>query len=253
MRFYIDKNDIDTISKEAYIRDLEDIVHISKALRKDIGDEIEVCVPEKAIYNCCIENISKKEIFLKVNFQTDMQGELDFSVDLYQGVVKSAKWDFIIQKNVEFGVNSIIPVQMMRSVSKFGEDKASKKTDRWQKIAISAAKQCYRGTIPLVHEPIGFKQTLEAFADYDLIIIAYENEKNMKLSDIYMEIKPDIRIAIFIGPEGGISDEEIEEIQNLDFYEDKIKIITLGNRILRCESAGMYLMSQLNYIGEINE
>lgn len=254
MRFYIEEKNVDELSSKIFIDSMEDIIHISKSLRMREGDGIEICVPKKNVYNCKIESISKKKIFLDIINTSDITGELPFEVDLFQGIVKSTKWDFIIQKNVEFGISKVIPVMMSRSVSKLIEEKSNKKLERWQKISNSAAKQCFRGIIPRVEAPISFSEMIEMFKDYDLILVAYENEFNIGLANIVDEVKKGSKIGIVIGTEGGISDKEIQALRDYSKeHSNKVRIITLGQRILRCESAGMYLLAQLNYIGEINE
>ena len=152
--------------------------------------------------------------------------------------------ELIIQKNTEVGVNNIVPVIMERTVVKLDEKVASKKLDRWQKIAEIAAKQSMRDIIPNIKSII---KTKEIDVDgYDVVLVAYENEEhNMlkaELKKLESQNKQEYNIAIAIGPEGGISEKEIELLD-----EKNVKFVSLGKRILRTETAGLVMAGNILY------
>lgn len=221
----------------------EDVKHIKNVLRKQIGDKIEVCNQETGdSYKCEIKNFSEDEIKTNIieklkNIQEKVQ------VDIYQGLPKSDKMELIIQKSVELGANAIIPVNMKRCVVKIeGKDEA-KKTDRWQKIAESAAKQCGRSFIPKVKNLINVKDICNLINEYDTIIVAYENEKENTLkSELQKLDSANLKIGIVIGPEGGFEESDIKLLR-----ENGAKIVTLGDRILRTETVALNVLSIIMY------
>lgn len=151
--------------------------------------------------------------------------------------------ELIIQKNVELGVYDIRPVTMKRTIVKFDSKKVLSKVARWQKIAESAAKQSKRGIIPKVFEPISFSAMLTQLSMYDMVIVPYENEHGMKRTrEIISKLTLLKSIAIVIGPEGGFSDEEISKLRELS-----CESLTLGNRILRTETAGLACIAMIGY------
>lgn len=221
----------------------EDVKHIKNVLRKQIGDKIEVCNQDTGdSYKCEIKNFSEDEIKTNIieklkNIQEKVQ------VDIYQGLPKSDKMELIIQKSVELGANAIIPVNMKRCVVKLeGKDEA-KKTDRWQKIAESAAKQCGRSFIPEVKNLINVKDICNLINEYDAIIVAYENEKENTLkSELQKLNSANLKIGIVIGPEGGLEESDIKLLR-----ENGARIVTLGNRILRTETVALNVLSIIMY------
>ena len=221
----------------------EDVKHIKNVLRKQIGDKIEVCNQDTGdSYKCEIKNFSEDEIKTNIieklkNIQEKVQ------VDIYQGLPKSDKMELIIQKSVELGANAIIPVNMKRCVVKLeGKDEA-KKTDRWQKIAESAAKQCGRSFIPEVKNLINVKDICNLINEYDAIIVAYENEKENTLkSELQKLDSANLKIGIVIGPEGGLEENDIKLLR-----ENGARIVTLGNRILRTETVALNVLSIIMY------
>ena len=221
----------------------EDVKHIKNVLRKQIGDKVEVCNQDTGdSYKCEIKNFSEDEIKINIieklkNIQEKVQ------VDIYQGLPKSDKMELIIQKSVELGANAIIPVNMKRCVVKLeGKDEA-KKTDRWQKIAESAAKQCGRSFIPEVKNLINVKDICNLINEYDAIIVAYENEKENTLkSELKKLDSANLKIGIVIGPEGGLEENDIKLLR-----ENGARIVTLGNRILRTETVALNVLSIIMY------
>lgn len=228
-----------------YIKN-EDVNHIKNVLRKKVADKIEVCNQETGdTYLCEIEQLDDNEILTKIIEKLN-ETETNIKIDIYQGLPKAEKMELIIQKSVELGVNSIIPISLKRCVVKLEGKDQNKKIERWQKIAESAAKQCGRNIIPKIGNIIKIKQFEELSKNYDSLIVAYENEKEYTLKQEIQKIKQsnkkELKIAVVIGPEGGLAEEEIETLKNYG-----ANIVTLGKRILRTETVALNILSILMY------
>ena len=224
----------------------EDVNHIKNVLRKKVEDKIEVCNQETGdTYLCEIEQLDDNEILTKIIEKLN-ETETNIKIDIYQGLPKAEKMELIIQKSVELGVNSIIPISLKRCVVKLEGKDQNKKIERWQKIAESAAKQCGRNIIPKIGNIIKIKQFEELSKNYDSLIVAYENEKEYTLKQEIQKIKQsnkkELKIAVVIGPEGGLAEEEIETLKNYG-----ANIVTLGKRILRTETVALNILSILMY------
>lgn len=224
----------------------EDVKHIKNALRKQIGDNIEICDQDtEKSYICEIEKIGNESIL--TNIIEELQSYDDnIKVDIYQGLPKADKMELIIQKSVELGVNSIIPVAMKRCVVKIESKDESKKIARWQKIAESAAKQSGRSTIPEIKNIVNIEKIIQLIKEYDCVIVAYENEKNNTIKRELLEIKEKVhdkvKIAVIIGPEGGLEEKDVELLKH-----NGAKIVTLGHRILRTETVALNILSVIMY------
>lgn len=153
--------------------------------------------------------------------------------------------ELVIQKAVELGVFEIIPVAMRNCVVKLDEKKAEHKRARWQAIAESAAKQSKRSRIPQIGSVCSFKEAVEYVREMDIRLLPYEQERGMAHTrEVFGQIQKGDSVGIFIGPEGGFSSEEIE------FVREEMEIVSLGNRILRTETAGLAVLSMLTYAVE---
>ena len=233
------------IKNDNIIIDGDDVNHILNVLRMKKDDEIQVCNQVTGEnYKARIMQYSKNEIECKIEEKIGKSTESNVHITLFQGIPKFEKMELIIQKNTEVGVNNIVPVIMERTVVKLDEKVASKKLDRWQKIAEIAAKQSMRDIIPNVKSII---TTKEIDVDmYDVVLVAYENEEhNMlkaELKKLESQNKQEYNIAIVIGPEGGISEKEIELLD-----EKNVKFVSLGKRILRTETAGLVMAGNILY------
>lgn len=242
-RFFIKTEQIN--QPYIYIKN-EDVNHIKNVLRKKIEDKIEVCNQETGeAYLCEIEQLDDNEILTKIIEKLN-EKETNIKIDIYQGLPKAEKMELIIQKSVELGVNSIIPVSLKRCVVKLEGKDQNKKIERWQKIAESAAKQSGRNIIPKIENIIKIKQFEELSKNYDSLIVAYENEKEYTLKQEIQKIKQsnkkELKIAVVIGPEGGLAEEEIETLKSYG-----ANIVTLGKRILRTETVALNILSILMY------
>ena len=235
--FFVSEEQIN--GENAYIEG-SDVNHIANVLRMKPGEELLISVKGDWDYLCKIVGIETDRVNLKV-LESMEQRELPVNITLLQGIPKSDKLEMIIQKAVELGVSEIIPVKTKRVVVKIDEKKVYTKVNRWNAIAESAAKQSKRSIIPKVYEPMSIDNALEIVKDFGVKLIPYENadgiDKTRKILDNMDKTK---NIAVFIGPEGGFEESEVERIKNSGF-----EVITLGKRILRTETAGLALLSNI--------
>lgn len=235
--FFVSEEQIN--GENAYIEG-SDVNHIANVLRMKPGEELLISVKGDWDYLCKIVDIETDRVNLKV-LESMEQRELPVNITLLQGIPKSDKLEMIIQKAVELGVSEIIPVKTKRVVVKIDEKKVDTKVNRWNAIAESAAKQSKRSIIPKVHEPMSIDNALEIVKDFGVKLIPYENadgiDKTRKILDGMDKTKD---IVVFIGPEGGFEEAEVERIKNSGF-----EVITLGKRILRTETAGLALLSNI--------
>lgn len=212
----------------------QDAHHIARVLRMQVGDTLTLCDAHGTDYACEITELSDGEISLHVCDRVSSSTEPTTAVTLYQGLPKSEKMEWIIQKCVEIGVTRIVPVAMSRCVVKLGGADSEKKRSRWQKIATGAAEQSGRGIIPEIAAPLSFDAMLAALKE-EYAITFYEGG-GVALSTLVGENTR--RVSIVIGPEGGFSLEEIEKLR-----QNGAHIATLGKRILRCETAPLVALS----------
>lgn len=220
-----------------------DVNHIRNVLRMDLEDTLVISCQEGLEYTCYIEQMDEQEVAAHIMYVQDTRAELPSKVYLFQGLPKSDKMEWIIQKAVELGVYGVIPVETMRTVVRLDEKKAAKKVQRWQQIAESAAKQSGRGYIPRIHPVCSFAQALEYGQRCQIKWIPYERAEGMAAARQRIEdLKPGQDIAIFIGPEGGFDEREIEGAKEKGYVP-----LTLGRRILRTETAGLALLSVLMF------
>ena len=226
-----------------------DVNHIKNVLRMRTGEKILVSTGGEKEYHCAVSDFPEGEVLAAVEEVTEADRELPSGIVLFQGLPKGDKMELIIQKAVELGATEIVPVEMKRCVVKLDRKKAEKKAERWQTIALGAAKQSKRMQIPTVHTPVTFQQALAMMAESDVRLMPYENAEGMEGTRRILEsIEPGESIAVLIGPEGGIDEAEVEMAMKA-----KVEPITLGKRILRTETAGMTVLSILVYLLEGRE
>ncbi len=229
-RFFVDKENIQD-DKIMVIGD--DVKHIKNVLRLMEGDIISLCDKLGTDYTAEISDLSKEKIICRILERKVSETEPPIEVILYQGIPKSTKMDLIIQKNTELGVSKIIPVITDRTVVKIQDrKKEEKKLERWNKVTEEAAKQSKRGIVPEVYQILTFEEMLKALKNDGLIIVPYENEENIGIKEV-LKSETSKKINIVIGPEGGFEQKEIESLKAIGS-----KIVSLGPRILRTETAG---------------
>ena len=242
-RFFVSPGQIGPASVSIFDGDVN---HIRKVLRMKAGDELTVSDGDGTDYFCRIRSISEEVVVCDIVDSWTSYVELPVKLHLFQGLPKADKMELIIQKAVELGAYEIVPVAMSRSIVKLDEKKAGKKTARWQGISESGAKQSGRAIIPEVKSPMSYKNALEYAKTLDAIIVPYEKADGIEVSrELISKLCSDENIksiGIFIGPEGGFAEKEIEQA-----LEAGATPITLGRRILRTETAGLAVLSILMY------
>lgn len=242
-KFFVEKNQI---SGEKITIKGEDVNHIINVLRNNKGDILQICNYEDGTnYNAEIIDYKKESIACKIIEKLKSKAESNVKITIFQGLPKFDKMELIIQKATEIGVCKIIPIKMKRCVVKINEKDESKKIERWNKIAQIAAKQSMRDQITKVEKIMPFSNILKNIDEFDEVIVAYEKEKDNTLKKILKSIskKEEYKIGIIIGPEGGIDEKEIEMLKQ----STKIKTASLGKRILRTETAGLVMASNIIY------
>lgn len=222
----------------------EDAKHIAKVLRMKVGDELTVCDTKGRDYDCMIEEIGAGEVRLKVLSVAPSQSEPDVRVHLYQAMPKADKMETIIQKAVELGAASITPVMTRRCVSRPDAKSMDKKLVRYNRIALEAAKQCGRGVVPPVLPLLELPQALEQMQRTGCPILFYENATAPAKQVIAKarESVKELEIAVLIGAEGGFDEDEVALAR-----EHGCHILSLGKRILRCETAPLAALTILMY------
>ena len=229
-----------------------DVNHIKNVLRIRQGEEMLVSDGTGRDYLCQAEEIAGQEVAVRI-LETKEEGrELPSRIWLFQGLPKSDKMEFIIQKCVELGVSRIVPVEMARSVVKLDKKKEEAKRKRWQGISESAAKQSKRMIVPEIGPVLSYKEAVAEAASMDLFLLPYEDSESlsgaggMELTrSLIGGLEPGKKCAVLIGPEGGFSDGEVEAARNAG-----ARTVTLGKRILRTETAGLFVLSAVGLLLE---
>ncbi len=212
-----------------------DVNHIKNVLRMKVGEKFVANDGNGGSYCCAVSEIYEDRIVAEIEEGQLMSNELPVKLVLFQGLPKADKMELIIQKGVELGVSEIYPVEMTRCVVKLDDKKKKSKTSRWQSISESAAKQSGRTVIPEIHEPVPFADALKIAKSFDLLLVPYECADSMAtLRDRLSQVKSGMTIGIFIGPEGGYEEKEIEKAKAAGG-----EIVSLGKRILRTETASI--------------
>lgn len=220
-----------------------DVNHMKNVLRMKPGEDVRINDGSGKTYLCCIDHYEEDKAVLDVLKELDADTELPSRIVLFQGLPKGDKMEWIVQKAVELGAYSIVPFAAKRSVVRLDEKKSAKKQVRWQAIAKGAAEQSGRGIIPEVSGVMTFAEALESAKEMDVLLIPYEMEKGMAETARVVEgIRPGQSVGIFIGPEGGFEEEEVERAKKAGAYP-----VSLGKRILRTETAGLTALSILMY------
>lgn len=234
-KFFIDKR---AITSDNITIVGEDAHHIGRVLRMKVGDDITVCDGEGQDYLCCITAFSKEAVTCRVKESFLCPAEPHLSLTLYQCLPKAGKMEQIVQKAVELGATRIVPVLSHRCVAR------AEKTERWQKVAHEAAKQCGRGILPCVAPCMDFDLAVAELCRCDAAIFPYEGARSGAL----LPLNPGLSsVGIMIGPEGGFEESEAKKASGAG-----ASIVTLGKRILRTETAGAAVIAiVMNACGEM--
>lgn len=233
MQRYFSKKD-----NNKFILNNDDSYHITKVMRMNINDNIEV-VDDNKCYLCKIISI-ENNVVAEIEKEIIEERELELEITIAQSLVKEQKMDYILQKTTELGISEIIPLQVDRSIIKIN-DKKDKKTDRWQKIVKEASEQSKRHKIPKVLDPMTVNELCK-IEDYDLKLLCTVRENTKNIKNILSNIKSNVRILFVVGPEGGFTQDEEDKMINNGFIT-----VSLGNTVLRTETAGLFIMSVINY------
>lgn len=220
----------------------EDARHISKSLRMKIGEKLDVSDFSGYIYSCEIKGFADDKVTLEILEKKLCESEPTVKVRLFQALPKGDKLDTVIQKCTELGAYDFTPVLTSRCISRPDEKSTKKKCERWQKISAEASKQCGRGIIPAVNQVLTFEKALAEMSKCTLALMCYECEDTFSIgkciTDNIGKLSKDSSVAIFIGPEGGISPQEAEKAKNTG-----VITVGLGKRILRTETAPLFALS----------
>ena len=226
----------------------DDVNHIRNVLRMKTGEELIVCDGEGTDHYCRIASFDGGCVTADIIESFGSKSELDTRLYLFQGMPKKDKMELIIQKAVELGVYEIIPVMTKRVIVKLDDEKKeTRKLERWQSIAESAAKQSGRGIIPRIHEVMDYRSALEYAKTLDVSLIPYENADSTACGmensrSIIRDLHGKSSVGVFIGPEGGFEESEVAKAVEAGF-----KCISLGRRILRTETAGLAILSVIMF------
>lgn len=246
-RFFVERSQI---GEEFIVLEGGDVNHIRNVLRMRPGEKIEICDGQGTDYDCIIDAFPERQAILRIVSQRPACVELPVRLVLYQGLPKGDKMELIVQKAVELGAAEIVPVLCRRSVVRLDDKKKEeKKRERWQTIAESAAKQSGRGRIPAVAAPLPFAEAVRRAASEGRILLPYENAEGMRPTrEAFLAAGQSGTTGIFIGPEGGFDAAEVACAA-----EAGAKIVSLGRRILRTETAGLAVLSALMLLCECAE
>lgn len=243
-RFFVKK---DQIKDNTITITGQDVNHIKNVLRIQLKDTIEIGnLNTKQVYVCEIEKLKEDYIQCSIKEEKNDSNESNIYLHVFQGIPKFEKMEWIIEKCTELGASEFTPIMMKRCVVKLDKKTEEKKILRWKKIAEVAAKQSKRDIIPNINFCINIKKLYEILQDYDIVFVAYEKEEKFTLKQAIKQLKEKeqatYRIAIIIGPEGGIEPEEIKQLASNGY-----KIVSLGKRILRTETAPISMVANIMY------
>ncbi len=215
----------------------DDSYHITKVMRYNIGTKIEI-VCNNTLYLSEITSLTPFVVAKKIaSIDNDSKS---LNVTIAQSLVKEQKMDYILQKGTELGVKEFIPLITTRSVVKI-ENKEDKKINRWNLIVKEASEQSKRLDIPLVNKAHNIKEL--SLLDYDYKILCTVNELSKSIKTVLSNIQESDRILIVVGPEGGFTKEEEDYLISNGFIS-----VSLGSRVLRTETASLFVLSIINYI-----
>ena len=242
-KFFVKENQIN--SELITILD-EDVNHIKNVLRLNVGENLQICdIDSSKNYICEILELTAKSVTCKILEEIQSIAEGNVKLHIFQGLPKADKMELIIQKGTELGVSEFVPVSFKRSIVKISPKDEKKKIDRWNKISEVAAKQSKRDIIPKIRNVESIKNVCNEIKNYDIVLLAYELEENNYIKNELLKIKntkENYKIAVIIGPEGGIEKEEVEVLENAG-----AKVISLGKRILRTETVALQVSSIIMY------
>lgn len=250
-RFFVSK---EQICDDTIIILGDDAHHIARSLRMAVGEHITVCDMQTSEYECELVAFDEDRVVTaRILSQRTLSAESPLHITLYQALPKGDKLDTIIQKAVECGVSRVVPFESENCIVRVKQDAESRKTERRNRIAVEAAKQCGRGILPTVEPTLSFNAMLQQALSSELVLFCYEGEGASSLREVLMQyhsaaVPSDDRktVAVVIGSEGGFAPKEAEQARTT-----ACKIVNLGPRILRTETASAFVLSALAYEFEL--
>ncbi|WP_017728410.1 16S rRNA (uracil(1498)-N(3))-methyltransferase [Halalkalibacterium ligniniphilum] len=246
-RYFVAKEAITT--KEVKITG-DDVKHITRVMRMLPGDEIVCSDNDTRTVRCVIQSVSDAEVIAQIVESLEPNTELPIKVTVAQGLPKGDKLELVIQKGTELGAYAFLPFSAARSVVKWDQKKEKKKLERLEKIAKEAAEQSYRERIPIIHPSLSFSELQKRLPEYDRCVVAYEESaKEGEAKALYATLSrlaPGESLLVLIGPEGGFTKEEIAYLEG-----SGCELCGFGPRILRTETAPLYVLAAVSYHFEL--
>ncbi|MCK5147788.1 16S rRNA (uracil(1498)-N(3))-methyltransferase [bacterium] len=238
--FYAPPEDIK--DNEIMIRDNE-LRHLSRIMRKKLNDNIWVVDGIGSAYLVELTSISKSMAIGQILEKRQNTGEAEAQVTLFQSILKGDRFDWLVEKATELGVYSIVPIQSQRS--KYPTN--ASKLQRWHRLALAAMKQCGRCRCPIITQPVEFEATMAQVTNLSTALLADDSENSLGVQKKDLNTPGKTRIGLWVGPEGGFSEEEVRLA-----LDSGLNSITLGRRRLRAETAGLVLLTQtMDRLGEL--
>lgn len=235
-QFFIDQ----TIEQNIELKLNDEIAYQCIHVLRYQNDKVIRCVDHKGVLALCRVRIDNEVLYATPFEIIDAVSEMKCKVTLIQALIRKERWEFLLQKATELGVYRIIPIELKRNVVHWEKNEVNRKVERYQKIMVEAAEQSKRVFVPKLEPLIHLKDVLKYKSESNFI--AYENENKTHLSK---EIKNQDSITIICGPEGGFDDSEVKFLVDNGFIS-----VSLGNRILRAETAGIYILSGIDFLLE---
>lgn len=240
-RYFVEKFNESTVTITG-----EDYHHIVRVMRMNIDDQIICCDRVGKIAKANITEITNDTVFANIVEWMENSSELPVKIAIASGLPKGDKLEYVIQKGTELGAHEFVPFIAARSIVKWDDKKASKKVDRWNKIAKEAAEQSHRSVLPTVHTPHSFKELIAESLSYDYKLIAYEEDakqgEKSNLASVFNKLKDGQSVLVVIGPEGGLTEKEVDALREHGFIS-----ASFGPRILRTETAPLYVLAAVSY------
>jgi 16S rRNA (uracil1498-N3)-methyltransferase len=228
----------------------EDARHISRVMRMKPGEPILVCDKAGQTFLCEIQEIYETNVRCLIRETIEEKSELPIKVTLVQGLPKGDKLEFVVQKGTELGAAGFLPFESERAIVKWDTSKVQKKLERLRKIAKEAAEQSQRSTIPIINEPLRLDALIAFSQSFTHKMVAYEEEAKQgevkRFASLLSTIKEGQSLLVVLGPEGGLTAEEVNKLQQAGFV-----LAGLGPRILRTETAPLYVLSAVSYQFEL--
>lgn len=243
---------IQSYTKDDLPLDSQQMHHIRTVMRMKVGDIVEVVLLDETAGKAEIIALDNQHVVLQWYADDNTTKELPIQVTISCGLTKGDKLEWVVQKGTELGASAFVPIETAWSVVKWESKKVSKKVERLQKIAQEAAEQSHRNVIPVVSPLQTLSELVGNFSQYDVVLVAYEEEAKQgevaTFKKVLQQLQPKANVLCIFGSEGGLSPKEIEL-----FVANGAKLCGLGPRILRAETAPLYMLSAISFALELNE